>query len=175
MSRPRAVLLAALAVTACGDAREAQAPVIRETQEDEILRVSRSWVAELDDTGFRTPPSPIRSITRRTQSTLTFTRGVRTASESLAVDETFRIADGSLYRCQAQASLAVAVLFGDHAGEAAVEVRRPALSLARTCDRPGLPEPTLAIGATGARFALRGDRLVPIEPPAEKRSYLPAP
>jgi hypothetical protein len=175
LRRGAALLLVALAVPACGGEPEARAPVVRETQEDDILRVGRTWVADLQDTGFRTPPSRVRMFKRRTQSTVTFTRGVRTAQEAVVFDETFTLSDGSTYHCQAQTTLAVPVAFGDHAGESAVELRRPALHLPRTCDQAGLPEPTLDLEPAAARFALRGDRLVPIAPPTERRSYLPAP
>ncbi len=154
---------------------EAQAPILRETPEDEVLQVAKKWVSSTEDKGFRGAPSRITVFSARTTSTITLHPGGATASEDLTFSESFKLTDSSEFRCQSHATVEVPLAFGDHAGEAGIELRRPALHLARTCDRPGFPEPTLDLAATNARFVLRGDQLVPIEPPTEARVYLPVP
>ncbi|HEX3597530.1 MAG TPA: hypothetical protein VHU80_20620 [Polyangiaceae bacterium] len=164
-----------LLLTACGGAEtEARVPVAHERPEDEILRIGKSWESSTQNKGFRSPPSPISMFTETSTSVLTLTPGAVTAVESLTYEGSFEVR-GATYRCQARADVRVAVVYGRHADEAAVEVRRPAVEIPRTCDAPGFPEPILELDAKAARFALRGDRLVPFAPPTEKRSYLPAP
>jgi len=159
----------------CGGAEpEAQAPVAHERPEDEILRVGKAWQSTIEDKGFRTPPSPVSMFSELVTSTLTFTAGAPTAIESVDHEGTFEVRNAT-FHCRAHAELRVTVTFGRHADEAAVEVRRPAVRVARTCDAPGFPEPVVDVPASAARFALRGDRLVAFAPPTERRAYLPVP
>jgi hypothetical protein len=158
----------------CGAAEsEARAPVAQEQPADEIMRIGKSWESSLEDKGFRSPPSPISMFSEIVTSTLQLSPGSSTAVETLAFDGTFKARD-STYHCQARATLRVTVAYGRHAEEAAIELRRPGAQVARVCDLPGFPEPVLEVPAAAARFALRGDRLVPFAPPTEKRAYLPA-
>lgn len=169
-----ALSLALLGVTACGGgAPEAQVPVAHETPEDEILRIAKSWQSSVENKGFRTAPSPISMFVETLSSTLAFTKGSSAAVESVVYDGSFKVRD-TTYRCQARADVRVSVTFGRHAGEAAVEVRRPAARVPRSCDLPGFPEPLVDVPASAARYALRGDRLVAFAPPTERRAYLPA-
>ena len=48
------------------------------------------------------------------------------------------------------------------------------MAVPRLCSADGFPEPTLELEASAARYALRGDRLVPFAPPTERREYIPA-
>ena len=164
-----------LSAIACGGTEsEARAPIAQESPADEILRLGKTWESSLEDKGFRSPPSPLSMFAETMTSTLQLTPGSATAVETLAFDGSFRVRD-STFRCQARATLRVEVKYGRHADEAAIEVRRPATQITRTCDLPGFPEPVLDLAATAARFALRGDRLLPFEPKTEKRAYFPAP
>jgi hypothetical protein len=164
-----------LGAVACGGSEsEAHVPIAQERPADEILRIGKTWESSLEDKGFRSPPSVITMFSQQVTSTLTFTPESTTAVETLAYEGTFKVRD-TTYRCQARTQIRVAVLFGRHADEAAVEVRRPAAQVTRACDLPGFPEPVLEVPASAARFALRGDRLVPFAPATEKRAYLPAP
>jgi hypothetical protein len=163
------------AATACGGGEpEAKAPVAQERPEDEILRIGRTWESSLEDKSFRSAPSPISMFSETVTSTLQLAPGSSTALETLAFDGSFKARDSN-FHCLARAELRVTVAYGRHTEEAAIEIRRPAAQVARTCDLPGFPEPVLDLPASAARFALRGDRLVPFAPPTEKRTYLPAP
>jgi len=160
-------------VGCAGAESEARAPVAQEQPADEILRIGKAWESSLQDKGFRSPPSPISMFSEIITSTLQLSPGSSTAVETLAFDGSFKARDSN-YHCQARATLHVTVTYGRHAEEAAIEIRRPGVQIARVCDLPGFPEPVLEVPATAARFALRGDRLVPFAPPTEKRAYLPA-
>ena len=138
------------------------------------MRVAATWEARWAEQGFLTAPSPISLFDQRISSRLTFTRGGKTARESLAFDGTFKLQNGTPYSCRAQSEGTVTVKFGDRAGEAAVELTRAPLRLARKCDKAGFPEPELRVPKTTGRFALRGDKLVAFDPPTERREYLPA-
>ena len=162
-------------VVACGASEEeARAPIAHERPDDEILRIGKTWQSSLEDKGFRTPPSVVTMFTESVTSTLTLAAGSTTGVESLVYDGTFKARE-TTYHCQAHVDVRVSVTYGRHADEAAVELRRPDLEVLRSCDLPGFPEPVLQVPASAARFALRGDRLVPIAPPTEKRAYLPVP
>jgi hypothetical protein len=164
-----------LGATTCGGTEsEARVPVAEESPADEILRLGKTWESSLEDKGFRSPPSPLSMFAETMTSTLQLTPGSATAVEALAFDGSFKVRD-STFHCQARATVRVYVKYGRHADEAAIEVRRPATQITRTCDLPGFPEPVLDLPATAARFALRGDRLLPFEPRTEKRAYFPAP
>jgi hypothetical protein len=150
------------------------APVARETAEDEILRIARAWRSTTEEKGFRTAPSRITLFDSQIASTIVFDPKTHTAKESLSFAESFQVTDGSTFKCHAETTVENKVRFGNHADEAAVEIRRPALRLGRICDRDGFPEPVLELPESAARFALRADQLVPILPPSETRTYLPA-
>jgi hypothetical protein len=170
-----AIALGSPLAPACGGSEtESRAPIAHERPEDEILRVGKTWQATMEDKGFRSPPSAVSMFSELVTSTLAFTVGANEAVEGISYEGTFKVRDAT-YRCQAHAELRVALTFGRHAGEAAVEVRRPAAQIARTCDLPGFPEPVIEMPANAARFALRGDRLVAFAPPTERRAYLPVP
>ena len=172
----RALLLAAIGLLpACGGGGpEAQAPIAQEQPEDQILRVGRLWQSETRDTGFRTAPSPIATFVTHTASRIAIVKGAPEVRETLMVDSTFKLQDGRSFACQATAEIRTRAHYGDHAGEPAIQLERPALSLPRHCSPDGFPDPVLALPATTARFALRGDRLVAFAPPVERREYLPA-
>jgi hypothetical protein len=149
-------------------------PIARETAEDQILRLARAWQSTTEEKGFRTAPSRITLFDSQIASTLTFDPKTHTAKESLTFVESFQVTDGSTFKCHAGTTVEDTARFGNHADEAAVEIRRPALRLGRTCDHDGFPEPVLEVPESAARFALRADQLVPILPPNETRTYLPA-
>jgi hypothetical protein len=163
------------ALAACGGGEpEAQAPVAAMSPEDQILRLGRTWESAWGENGFRNPPSPIARFDTKVTSRIAFQPGATTARETLSLASTFRLTTGGNYTCAAGGDVRVAVRWGDHAGEPAVEVRRPAVRLVQRCTPPDFPEPALDMPAVAARFALRGDRLVPLAPPTEKREYIPA-
>ena len=161
-----------VALVACGGEPEAQAPVTREGPEDQILRIGKVWISRQSEKGFRTPPSPVATFESTITSTLSLQKGPSTAGETITVEDTFRMQSRLVITCHTEVTVTCAVAFGDHAGESAVEVSRPAIHAARRCDAPGAPSFDLA--AAKARFALRADRLVAFAPVTEQREYLPS-
>lgn len=151
-----------------------KAPVVRESGKDQVLRIGHEWESRWEDKGFRSPPSRISLFAAKATSRIAFSESSSAAAETLTVEESFKLTDGSEFVCRSGTKATLTAKFGDHAGETAVELRRPAVTLTRTCSPSGFPEPLLELEGMAARFALRGDRLVPFEPPKERREYIPA-
>lgn len=138
-----------------------------------MLRVGKTWRALESVRGVRPAPAPIAQFETTIDSTLSFTRGARQAEERLTLTETMTLRDGTRYQCTASGGARVQVRFGRRAGEPAVEVQRPPLTLPRRCTPAGFPEPEIDVPSAAARFTLRGDQLVPYEPTGETRIYNP--
>jgi hypothetical protein len=137
------------------------------------LRIGRVWEVRDTQKGFRDPPSPIALFDVAIHDTLTLTPGKPTGTEELHFDEALKMRDGSSGRCQADATVTVAVRYGRRGGDAAVQIDRPSLRAQRRCQPPGIAEPVLESGPVSARFVLRGDQLVAFQPAAEKRRFIP--
>jgi hypothetical protein len=124
--------------------------------------------------GLRSSPSPIASFERQVISRLVLLGGQPTATESVSFTERFVLRDGGEVRCSGDLTSEVSVAYGIKAGEPALELAWPGQPYRRTCE-PSSP----AVGdedrpAGRARFILRSDQLVGVEPVREKRSFLPA-
>ena len=144
-----------------------------EGPEDAVLRIASFWEARYTDKGLRSSPSPIASFDRALVSHLELARGQLTATESLSFEERFTLRDAREVHCGGRLDLQVSVTYGARAGEPALELEWPALSRPRECDPPGAPIPPFERPAGRARFVLRSDQLVGIEPALEKRIFLP--
>jgi hypothetical protein len=144
-----------------------------EGAEDMILRIASFWEAGYSEKGLRSSPSPIASFDRKLVSRLELTRGQATATETLSGDERFTLRDASEVHCTARFDLPVSVSYGNRAGEPALELEWPALARPRPCDTPGASIPPFERAAGKARFVLRSDQLVGVEPALEKRTFLP--
>jgi hypothetical protein len=148
------------------------APVVQ-GPEEAILRIASFWEAHSNEKGLRSSPSPIASFERQLVSRLELGRGQATATETLSATERFTLRDASEVHCSARFDLSVTVSYGDRAGEPALEIQWPSLSRARECDMPGAAIPPFERPAGKARFVLRSDQLVGVEPALEKRTFLP--
>jgi hypothetical protein len=148
------------------------APVV-EGPEAAILRIASFWEAHSNEKGLRSSPSPIASFERQVVSHLELTRGQTTATETLSTTERFTLRDASEVHCTARFDISVSVSYGDRAGEPALEIQWPATSGANECDRPDAAIPPFERPAGKARFVLRSDQLVGVEPAVEKRTFLP--
>jgi hypothetical protein len=144
-----------------------------EGPEDAILRIASFWEARYTDKGLRSSPSPVASFDRQLVSRLELTRGQLTATESLSFEERFTLRDAREVHCSGRLDLQVSLSYGARAGEPALELEWPALSNPRACDTPDAPIPAFERPAGRARFVLRSDQLVGIEPALEKRIFLP--
>jgi hypothetical protein len=148
-------------------------PVEAMGPEEEILRIGEIWQARTLDRGLRSEPSPISVFTSTTTSTVRLERRSGSAVEELIVQEQFKLRNGATYNCQSGARIEVRVSYGRRAGEPTVTLSRPPVYLNRECDAPGFPEPNVTVAEGPATFALRGDQLEAIDPPLEKRTFLP--
>jgi hypothetical protein len=171
--RARVVALASLVVS-CGGASQAPPPAPqREGPAESILRIGRVWQAREDETGFRTAPSPIAAFRSQIVSRLTLGSRDEPARESVRYDERLTLRDGRAASCSATIEHAAPVVYGLKAGVPAIELEWPASTVPRTCDLAGFSAPLLERAAGRARFILRDDQLVGVEPPAEKRAFIP--
>lgn len=138
-----------------------------------ILRIASFWEARYSEKGLRSSPSPIASFNRALVSRLELTRGQAAATETLSAEERFTLRDASEVHCSARFDLPVLVSYGNRAGEPALELEWPALDRPRQCDTPGASIPPFQRAAGKARFVLRSDQLVGVEPALERRTFLP--
>lgn len=170
--------LLGLAILPCG-CKEKQGPaaetVQRETPEDEILRVGTRWQATEEARGFQSPPSEVSVFDTRIQSVLVFERGKKSVVEGLTASENFELRDGTRVRCEGKVEVHSRVIYGRRHGEAAIQLERPGVRIPRRCSGGVPPDAALTVPRSVARFVLRDDQLVAVEPPLEKRVYLPIP
>jgi len=161
----------ALCATGCGSAqKQEKTPVARQSSADEILRSSTSWTSGLPEEGILSPPSAISLFKNTWTSVLRLTP--TTAHETLTITENLQLRAGGELHCRTTIDHELGIRYGRRKGEAAVELWRPALNLPRSCD--GLhPEGDIQKTEARALFVLRADTLVAVEPPLEKRKYLP--
>jgi hypothetical protein len=173
MKRHRALGIAVLCLTqACGAGQEKGGdPVVTQTAADEILRIASRWTAELPEQGLLSAPSPVSMFKNTRTSVLLLTPDG--AQEQLTVQETLQLRAGGVVRCATTIEHQLHVRYGRRQGEAAIEIERPAIHSPRSCADGTPPEPLLDEPKRRALFVLRADTLVAVEPPLEKRKYLP--
>lgn len=182
VSSPRlrwlAQALAALSSTcsfcACsGASGPPPAPPAVEGPEEAIARIGTIWEARHTDKGLRSSPSPIASFDRQLLSRIELTRGSSSAVERISFEERFILRDAREVRCQGQLEAPLHATYGTRSGEPALELDWPEASQPRSCDSPDAPIPPFERPAGRARFVLRSDQLVGVEPALEKRVFLP--
>ena len=160
---------------ACAGGHQAPvAPPTTEGPEAAILRIAGAWEARHTEKGLRSSPSPVASFERQVVSRLVLLEGQPTATESVSFTERFVLRDGGEVRCSGELAGEVSVMFGIKAGEPAMELAWPGHPYERTCEpsSPAVGEDERPAGR--ARFVLRSDQLVGVEPVREKRNFLPA-
>lgn len=155
----------------CGGTQKAETtPIAQQSSADEILRIAGDWTSSLPEEGLLSPPSAISLFKNAWTSQLDLK--VTSAHETLTITEHLQLRNGGELHCKTIVEQELGVRYGRRKDEAAVELLRPALSVPRSCD--GLhPEGDLQKAEVRALFVLRADTLVAVEPPLEKRKYLP--
>ena len=167
-----AVAIVSLALISCGGNKKADAPKAEKlTAADEILRIGNLWTNVHPEKGILSPPSKISLFRTFRKSELRMSE--RTILERLIIEEEAELRDGTKIRCLAQFEHQVAHRWGHHNGGAAVEITRPSLHTARSCEGGMHPEGPLSEPAKKALFVLRSDNLVAIEPALDQRTYTP--
>jgi hypothetical protein len=158
----------------CGHAaNDAKIPVQHEPASAQISRIARRWQAFTQDKGFRSAPSPISVFEIQLKSSLDLEQAGANARETLQVSEQFELRDGRRFHCESQQVVAVEARYGFRQNEPALELRRPALRLARHCTPPDYPEAVLELPAEASRFVLSDDQLRAFAPKRDRRVYLP--
>ena len=166
------VVIVSLALGACGGNKEADAPPVeKQTAADEILRIGNLWTNVQPEKGILSPPSRISLFRTFRKSELRMSEG--SIFERLSIEEEAELRDGTKITCLTQFEHQVGHRWGHHSGEAAVEIVRPALSSARSCDGLTHPDGPIAEPAKRALFVLRSDNLVAVEPAVDQRTYVP--
>lgn len=176
MPRPSdaVALLLTLVLAGCGGReREAEAPEQRLGAEAEVLAISSVWQALEEAHGTRGPKDKIAVFDLKQRSTLTLREGQTEGEEKVELKESFEMKNGARFECRARGLVKVRVRFGRKHGEPAVEVRRPSMVLARTCQPSDFPERELQLPGSASRFLLQDEQLVGFAPPSEKRVFLP--
>lgn len=156
-----------------GKQTKAEPPVTQETAAEEILRIASTWASTSPEQGLLSPPSAISVFKNSRTSTVTLT--TTSAHEELTIEENVQLRSGETVQCKTAISHELGVRYGHRQGEAAVELVRPPLSASRVCGAGTHPEPSLDEPERRALFVLRADTLIAVEPPLEKRKYLPLP
>jgi hypothetical protein len=144
-----------------------------ERPEDALFRIAGNWRARHSEKGLRSSPSPIGAFDRQIVSRLALSRGQATATETVRVTESFLMREGGRVSCSVDWEGEVTVAYGTLRGEAALQLGWEALQRPRACDDPNLALPPFERPAGRAAFVLRSDQLVGIDPPLEKRIFLP--
>jgi hypothetical protein len=166
-----ALCVAAL-LAGCGGGQAPPPQTLRESPAEGILRIGRVWQARESETGFMSAPSPIATFQSDVVSHLTLA-AQGPAREKLEYSERFSLRDGRVANCATTLEQEVRLAYGLKGGVPAIELEWPQARPSRACDLPGFSAPVLERRAGRARFVLRDDRLVGVEPPGEKRSFIP--
>ncbi len=151
----------------------ARAPLLHLSAREEILQVSAVWAAEISDRRLLDAPSPLAAVI--TESTLRLDLSdPKAAHQDLLVKKRLEYRDGSRINCEATPHFTAQVRFGRRRGEPALELRRPVSPVSWRCDAPLPAELDPTVGAEAARFVLRQDQLVAVEPASDRRRFLPS-
>jgi hypothetical protein len=154
-----------------GGHKEVEEPTRQETAAEEIRRIATTWSLTEPSKGILSPPSPVSVFHIVTRSVISLAPSG--AKEELTVWEDLEMRDGSRVKCANKFSHGLGVRYGRKLGEAAVEITRPALGGLRTCEGGQHPDPEFRAAEKTARFVLRSDRLVAVEPATDGRIYIP--
>jgi len=158
--------------SACGGNQgERPVTVAKESAEAEVTRISTVWISTEVEKSLLSPPSPISVRAQTRTSRLELEAGA--GHEELSIDEQFDLRTGGTVRCRTRFEHTVNLRWGRKSGEAALEITRPALAAARSCDGAP-PESTLSEPERRALFVLGSDQLTAVEPALDERIYRPA-
>lgn len=170
-ARVAACSLALLLSVACAGRKNTPPPTVAtETAEAEVTRISHVWTSTQTEKTLLSPPSSVSVRAQSRTSRVEF--GASGAREALVIAERFDLRAGGSVRCETRFEHAIELRWGRKAGDAAVEMTRPPLSGARSCEGTP-PEPQLTEPARAALFVLGADQLVAVEPALEERIYRP--
>ena len=164
-------LLSLGCVVSCGPSQEAERPPVElQSAADEIMRIGEVWTSAHSEKGILSPPSKISVFTTVVRSEIKLSE--HEASEVLLIQEEVTLRAGGTVLCETRFEHPLRLKWGRRQQEAAVKLSRPPISGPRNCNGPH-PEPIISRGEVTALFVVRSDELIPVEPPLEKRKYIP--
>jgi hypothetical protein len=170
------VCLAASALSVlsgCGPKNETPPPPPKQASpEDRIRLVGKAW-REMTQTEAYLQDRDVAWMRATDQFTLHLGQGGVSAIVDFERTELMRTPFGTEYHCTVAGSVQAALKYEWRMGEAVLTVRAPQAVLKRRCKEPGFPIATKKSPALDVTYALRGDRLVAIDPPTIRSSLLP--
>lgn len=166
--------VAIVTATSCGGPDKAvSTPVAQYSPEDAILRIGAHWKSQESEKGFRSPPSGIASFSRQTGTELSLKSGETQTDVAVTLVEQFVLRKGETVACETVFSFPAEVAYGRRSGQPALELGWSTASIPRACGSSAAQIPAYEQPAGRARFVLRSDRLVGVEPALEKRQFIP--
>ena len=166
--------LVALAAAGCG-ARPPEPPprVGREDPLEHLARIGKVWARMIEDQGvLQRDPLGVVSFTVHEEMTFILS-GQGAPKRAIARDEVFVLATGEEAHCKVEGSLPLVVRAFWKDREVRVALESAGGRLPRRCTQGALPAKQRDVGAWSAVYALRDDRLVPLEPPTLREALLP--
>ena len=163
----------ALLLCGCGPKNEPppQAPK-HASAEERIRLVGTAW-REMSQTEAYLEQKDVAWMRATDQFTLHLGERGLTGLVDIQRTELMRTPQGTEYHCTVAGAVQAALTFEWRMEQPIVTVRAPSAVLRRRCKEPGFPIPTKQSPALNVTYALRGDRLVAIDPPTLQSSLLP--
>lgn len=168
------VLLGALGSVNCGPKLDADsANTQHATADDRIRIVAKSWIETSKTEAFLADPE-VAWMHSDDQFLVHLGARGRTGIIDVERNEVIRLRSGSEYHCKVSGAVQASFHFAWRTEEATVTVRAPATVLERRCKERGFARLSKQVPEVNATYALRGDRLVAIDPPTLRSALIPA-
>lgn len=145
--------------------------VPRLSPREEIVQFGTHWISRERERRLPQAPTLVVASTTITTSELSFQDPAKVV-EGVSVSEHLSLEDGTEIRCESRASVGLEAHFSTREGRPIVELSRPATQLIRNCSSPPPPGFTGKLPASRWVVVLREERLVVVEPAADRRQYL---
>jgi hypothetical protein len=166
--------LAVLCMVACSGAPPPPPPKLKPiTPEERILSVAKSWQEFTRAEGYLSEED-IAFMRTNDRFQLHLQSGSHTALVDIERDELIRTPQGREFHCKLRGAVQSVVHYVWTLDEARLELRMPPASVPRSCQEQGFARPSKQIDALNAVYALRGDRLLSVEPATLHSILLPA-
>ena len=148
-------------------------PIKPLTAEERILTIGATWGETTRTEGY-VSDAEVAFIRADDRFAVHLTAHASTALVDIERTELIRTPQGREYHCKVRGAVQSIVKYAFRLDEPRVEIRIPSVALPRTCDQSGFSQPTRQFEALNATYALRGDRLLAIDPPTYRSSLLPS-
>jgi hypothetical protein len=140
--------------------------------EERILTVGKAWRETTQTEGYINQ-SDVAFMRVTDQITLMLEPSSLSAMLDIERKELLRSPEGREFHCTVTGAVQVAVSYESRMKEATVSVRMPQSTLPRRCKEDGFSKHFKEFPGFSATYALRGDRLLAIEPITLRSSLIP--